>query len=186
MSGTRTEEGPPAASAVIGLGGNQGDRLAELRAGIAALDAHPGIEVLETSGVYESEYVGPGPDQPPYLNACAVVATRLAPRALLAALKGMERARGRDGETHMRPRTLDLDILLYGDLVMRTRDLEIPHPRLSERAFVLEPLAELGAGRRVPDSGQTVGDLCAMIRAADGRVARRRPDATLSPVTAPD
>jgi 2-amino-4-hydroxy-6-hydroxymethyldihydropteridine diphosphokinase len=171
-------------TAHIGLGSNLGDRLAELRAGVAALAAHPRIALRAASGVYESAYVGPGGPQGDYLNACVRVETDLAPRDLLAALKRIERARGRTGETHMRPRTLDLDILLFGDAVLREPDLGIPHPRLAERSFVLEPLAELDPALRLPDSGQTVGWLCAMMRAAEGRTARRRPESLLATLAA--
>ncbi|MBU0743200.1 2-amino-4-hydroxy-6-hydroxymethyldihydropteridine diphosphokinase [bacterium] len=176
----------PGTRAFVGLGSNLGDRLAELRAGLAALASHPRIETLAVSGVYESDYVGPGGPQAAYLNACACLLTELRPQALLAALKLIERGRGRTGETHMRPRALDLDILLYGDLVWREPDLTIPHARLIERAFVLEPLAELDAALILPDSGQTVGRLCAMIRAAHGRTAHRRPELLLSTVAAVD
>jgi len=164
----------------IGLGSNLGDRIAELRAGVAAMAAHPRIEVRALSGVFESAYVGPGEAQLDYLNACAAVATDLTPAALLAALKGIEQDRGRGGLTHMRPRTLDLDILLYGDLRVSETDLEIPHPRLAERAFVLAPLAELDPGLVLPDSGQTVARRCAMILSAEGRIANRRPEFVLS------
>jgi len=167
----------------LGLGGNLGDRLAELRAGLSALAGHPRLTVDAVSGVYESAYVGPGEPQADYLNACVRVVTDLAPRELLAALQGIERARGRAAGTHMRPRPLDLDILLYGELVASDPDLTIPHPRLTERAFVLEPLAELAPGLIVPDSGQTVARLCAMMRAVEGRTARRRPE-TLLPARA--
>lgn len=165
----------------VALGSNLGDRAAELRAGLAALAAHPQIAVQEISSVWESAYVGPGDAQPDYLNACARVATDLEPRALLAALKAIERARGRTGETHLRPRTLDLDILLWGAQHVDAPELEIPHPRLGERAFVLEPLAELDPELVPPDWGQTVADRCAMIRAAEGRTAHPRPEIVLSP-----
>jgi len=180
VSGAQTVEKRANARVFIGLGSNLGDRLAELHAGVAALAAHPRIETLAVSGVYESDYVGPGGPQAAYLNACVCVATALGPRELLAVAKGIERDRGRTGETHLKPRTLDLDILLYGDLVLRGSDLAIPHPRLAARAFVLEPLAELDAALILPDSRQTVGRLCAMIRAAHGRTARRRPELLLS------
>jgi len=164
----------------IGLGSNLGDRLAELRAGVMALADHPRIVIRALSGVFESAYVGPGETQPDYLNACAAVATDLAPTALLATIKGIERDRGRGGQTHMQPRTLDLDILLYGDLRVSEPDLDIPHPRLAERAFVLEPLAELDPDIVLPDSGQTVSRRCAMIRAVEGRHANRRSELMLS------
>jgi 2-amino-4-hydroxy-6-hydroxymethyldihydropteridine diphosphokinase len=164
----------------IGLGSNLGDRIAELQAGVTAMASHPRIEIRALSGVFESAYVGPGEAQPDYLNACAAVVTDLEPAALLAVLKGIEQDRGRASRTHMRPRTLDLDILLYGDLRMSEPDLEIPHPRLEERAFVLDPLAELDPDLVLPDSGQTVAQRCAMIHSTEGRITNRRSDFVLS------
>jgi len=182
---TRHVDGPARdVTTYLGLGGNLGDRLAELRAGLAAVAAHPRMAVRAVSGVYESAYVGPGEAQCDYLNACVRVETDLSPRELLAAIQGIERARGRAADSHMKPRRLDLDILLYGSVVLREPGLEIPHPRLAGRAFVLEPLAELDPGLILPDSGQTVAQLCAMIRAAEGRTARRRPETLLSALAA--
>ena len=169
-----------AASVFIGMGSNMGDRLLELQAGVAALTAHPGIAILALSGVYESTFVGPGDPQADYLNACAAVSTDLPPADLLMVLKRIEESRGRTGDTHMRPRTLDLDILLYDDRAIAEPDLVIPHPRLEQRAFVLEPLAELDPDLRLPDSGQTAGQRCAMIRDAEGRTAHRRHEFLLS------
>ena len=166
--------GSGAVIADVGLGSNVGDRLGELRAGIAALDVHPDVEVLAFSSVYESEYVGPG-RQAPYLNACVRVSTTLRPRLFLEALKRMEAERGRPVDSHMEPRTLDLDILLFGDRRISEPDLEVPHPRLRERAFVLEPLAELAGGEVLPDSGQTVREACDMMRSAAGPWVRPWP-----------
>ena len=173
--------GPERTVVHVALGSNLGDRVAELRAGLAAMAGHPRIRLRAASSVWESAYVGPGEAQPGYLNACVGLETELPPRELLAALKEMERARGRAGETHMRPRTLDLDILLYGDLRVDVPELQVPHPRLGERLFVLEPLSELAPDLTPPDWGQTVARRCAMIRAAEGRSARRRPEIVLSP-----
>lgn len=159
---------PTAATVFLGLGGNQGDRLACLRRGAQAVAALPGVRALAGSGVWESEYVGDGDGQPDYLNACLEIVTELAPRALLAALQGIERDCGRAPATHLLPRPLDLDILLYDGLVVDEPGLVIPHPRLRERAFVLEPLGELAADRELPDSGLTVDGVRAMIRAAGG------------------
>jgi 2-amino-4-hydroxy-6-hydroxymethyldihydropteridine diphosphokinase len=167
-------------TAVLGLGSNLGDRLAALRRGWAALSALPGVRPLDRSGIWETAYVGPGGEQPPYLNACARIATTLAPRDLLAALQRIERDCGRLPDTHLQPRPLDLDILLYGDLVADEPGLAIPHPRLRERAFVLEPLAELDPGLVLPDSGLTVGSVRAIIRAAGGPPVRPLPGGTLA------
>jgi 2-amino-4-hydroxy-6-hydroxymethyldihydropteridine diphosphokinase len=129
-------------TAHIGLGSNLGDRnsiLADAMAHIAAID---GVEVLARSPLIETDPVGP-PDQPRFLNGAAVVQTVLPPRGLLAALHGIEAAHGRDRSSEQRwgPRRLDLDLLLYEDLVIAEEGLTVPHPRLHERSFVLHPLA---------------------------------------------
>jgi 2-amino-4-hydroxy-6-hydroxymethyldihydropteridine diphosphokinase len=129
--------------AILGLGANLGDRAAALHGALGALGAQ-GIDVQRVSPVYETEYVGPGSPQPLYLNAVAVVHTRLAPLALLHVLRELETAAGRLPGTHGRPRSLDLDILYYGRSCVWHPQLVVPHPRLGERRFVLEPLADLG------------------------------------------
>ncbi|MBA4378313.1 MAG: 2-amino-4-hydroxy-6-hydroxymethyldihydropteridine diphosphokinase [Gemmatimonas sp.] len=171
---------PGEETVTLGLGSNLGDRLASLRRGWAAVGALDGVRPLDCSGIWETAYVGPGGAQPPYLNACARIATVLAPRALLTALQRIERDCGRPPATHLRPRILDLDILLFGDRLVREPDLVIPHPRLRERAFVLEPLAELDPGLILPDSGLTVGAVRAIIRAAGGPPVRPLPGGTLA------
>lgn len=148
---------------LIALGGNQGDRLGRLRAGVAALRSRDGIEIEAVSGVYETAYVGPG-EQAAYLNACARLRVRCEPGQLLAVLQGIEQAQGRRPDTHLQPRPLDLDILLFGERIVREADLEIPHPRMRERAFVLEPLAEIAGEVKFPDSGETVRAACDRIR----------------------
>lgn len=175
---------PPLVPEVVylGLGGNTGDRLANLRCGLFALLAHPEIRVEAFSAIWESEYVGPG-EQPPYLNACCRVRTGLAPSALLAVLKGLEERLGRAPGGHLLPRPLDLDILLFGDRVGADRLLSLPHPRLAERGFVLAPLAELAAALVLPDSGETVGAAWARIqRLADGPWLRPWPQGFLEPM----
>ena len=134
-------------SAWIGLGANLGDRLATLRTALSAMGALPGTRVQGVSSLYSSAPVDAG--GPDYLNAVAQVQTTLAPHALLAQLQAIEQAAGRERPYRNAPRTLDLDILLYGDEVIDTPTLTVPHPRLHERAFALCPLAEL-APDRVP------------------------------------
>lgn len=151
----------------LGLGSNQGDRLAALRGAAAAVAALPGTELIRRSRVWETEHVGRD-IQDPYLNACLEVRTSLEPLALLEKLKGIEAAAGRLPGGHRRPRPIDLDILLYGDLVLAGERLRVPHPELGRRAFVLEPLAEIAAAVASPESGETIGDLCAKIRRKDG------------------
>lgn len=175
---------PPLAPEVVylGLGGNIGDRLANLRRALFALLAHPEIRVEAFSAIWESEYVGPG-EQPPYLNACCQVRTGLAPSALLAVLKGLEERLGRAPGGHLLPRPLDLDILLFGDRTGTDRLLSLPHPRLAERGFVLAPLAELAPELVLPDSRETVAAAWARIqRLADGPWLRPWPQGFLEPV----
>jgi 2-amino-4-hydroxy-6-hydroxymethyldihydropteridine diphosphokinase len=127
-------------TAYIAIGTNLGDRLANLRAALAALA--PEIKALDESPVYETEpwgYV----DQPPFLNMALRAGTDLAPHDLLDRLKGIEATLGRIPSFHNGPRLIDLDILFYDDLVLDTPALVIPHPRLHERAFVLVPLAKI-------------------------------------------
>lgn len=128
------------ARATIGLGSNLGDSAALLRAALDALAAEH--ELLRVSAFYRSEPWGE-PDQPPFVNAVAVVATELAPEELLSGLKAIEERLGRVPSYRWGPRAIDLDILLYGDVRLDRPDLQIPHPRLHERAFVLVPLAEV-------------------------------------------
>jgi 2-amino-4-hydroxy-6-hydroxymethyldihydropteridine diphosphokinase len=165
----------------LGLGGNVGDRLRCLRQGLYALLTHPEIRVEGFSRVWESEYVGPGQQQP-YLNACCRVRTALAPAALLAVLKGVEERLGREPDTHLMPRPLDLDILLFGCRRGTGAELTLPHPRLAERGFVLAPLAELAPATVLPDSGETIAAAWARIqRLAGGPWLRPWPEGFLDP-----
>lgn len=169
-----------ASTVYLGLGSNLGDRLAQLRHALFAIATHPEIAVTAVSGAYETAYVGPGV-QDPYMNACVAVRTGLPPRVLLAVLQGTETRLGRRPDTHMQPRTIDLDILLYGDLIVRSTDLTLPHPRLAERAFVLVPLCEIAPQLRLPDSGETVTAACARIARRGGPWVRLLPDSELWP-----
>ena len=139
--------------AYIGLGANLGDREATMRAALAALDAVPGVRVVAVSTFRETDPVG-YLDQPRFLNAAAAVETDLDPRGVLDALLEVERELGRtrEGPRHG-PRTIDLDLLLFGDATLDEPGLTVPHPRLQERAFVLDPLADLDPGLVVPGLG---------------------------------
>ena len=139
--------------AYIGLGTNLGDRAAMLRAALEQLAAEPGVAVVGVSPVHETEPVGVT-DQPRFLNAAAAVETELPPRDVLDRLLGIERRLGRtrDGP-RFGPRTIDLDLLLYGDEVIDEPGLEVPHPRLHERLFALEPLLELEPQLELPGRG---------------------------------
>jgi len=140
------EHDPPAPEPVevlLGLGSNLGDRDAALSRALERLGSTPGVEVLEVSPFHESDPVG-GPPQPRYRNGAARLRTTLAPQAMLAVCKAIEREAGRVPGVRNAPRPLDLDILTFGREVLDTRDLVVPHPRLHERPFVLEPLRALG------------------------------------------
>jgi 2-amino-4-hydroxy-6-hydroxymethyldihydropteridine diphosphokinase len=144
--------------AAFGLGSNLGDRRAHLERAIAGLRGR--MEVVAVSAFRETLPVG-GPPQGPYLNAVAVVETGLGPRELLEAARALEAAAGRVRGERFGPRTLDVDLLLYGDRSIELDDLVVPHPRLKERRFVLEPLAEVAPGWTVPGAGATVEELLA-------------------------
>ncbi len=147
----------------IALGSNLGDRLANLSAGRDAVLRLPNISAQALqSRVYETEPVGTGPDAGPFLNAVIEVDSDAEPLTLLAALRGIESALGRPTR-HPRnaPRTLDLDILYIGDLVMSDDALILPHPRLHQRRFVLAPLNDIRPDLRLPGQSRTVADLLA-------------------------
>jgi 2-amino-4-hydroxy-6-hydroxymethyldihydropteridine diphosphokinase len=129
----------------VGLGSNLGDREETLRAAVARLSATPRVEVLSISSLRETDPVGPIADQPRFLNGVVALETALSPRELLDRLLEIEAELGRTREGPPGgPRTLDLDLLLYGDERVDEPGLRVPHPRLHERSFVLEPLEELG------------------------------------------
>jgi 2-amino-4-hydroxy-6-hydroxymethyldihydropteridine diphosphokinase len=140
--------------AYVALGANLGQREITLRAAVDALGAEEGIEVVAFSALRETEPVGVG-EQPLYLNGAVALETTLSARELLDRLHALEQRFGRvrvAGEHG--PRTLDLDLLLYGDAELDEPGLVVPHPRLHERRFVLEPLAELAPGLVVPGRGE--------------------------------
>lgn len=150
--------------AFISLGSNLGDREGQLRYALEALRATPGIHQLAVSRIYETDPVGP-PPQGPYLNAVAEVDTELEPRALLERLLRIESDAGRIRRgVRDEARTLDLDLLLYGDRCIEERELTVPHPRMHERCFVLEPLCELAPQRVHPRTGRTIAELAARVR----------------------
>jgi 2-amino-4-hydroxy-6-hydroxymethyldihydropteridine diphosphokinase len=150
--------------AYISLGTNLGDRAAELSRALAALAALPDTRVAALSPIFETAPVGP-PPQGPYLNAVAQLRTALAPRMLLDSLLAIEREAGRVRGERNAARTLDLDLLLYDACVIDEPGLRVPHPRLAERPFVLEPLAALAPALRHPVLGATISALAARVRA---------------------
>ncbi len=155
----------------LGLGSNIGDREANLRAAMVNISA-ANIQVLRESPVYETEPVGYA-NQHWFLNMVVEAETALFPMQLLARTGKIERALGRVRTIPNGPRTIDIDILLYGDAVVRTARLEIPHPRLHERRFVLAPLADLAPGLRHPLLRQTVRQLLDAAPAQAVRLARK-------------
>lgn len=145
--------------AYVGLGSNLGDREATLLRALELLAAEAGVAVTAVSAFRDTEPVG-YVDQPRFLNAVAAVDTELTARELLDRLLGVERSLGRrrDGP-RFGPRTVDLDLLLYGDATIEEPGLSVPHPRLGERRFVLEPLAELDPSLTLPDGRKVINML---------------------------
>ncbi|HOA34887.1 MAG TPA: 2-amino-4-hydroxy-6-hydroxymethyldihydropteridine diphosphokinase [Bacillota bacterium] len=144
-------------AAFIGLGSNLGDRMGYLREALTRLEQEP-VRLGKVSPLYETEPVG-GPLQGPYLNACATFETALSPVSLLRRLQQIETALGRVRRERWGPRTVDLDLLVYGNVIMRTPSLELPHPRLAERDFVLQPLKDIAPELLIPGTGKTVSQL---------------------------
>ena len=140
----------------IALGSNLGDRERLLREAITALE--PYLQQLRVSTLHETDPVGVG-DQPRFLNAAATGYTTLSARDLLHALLDIERQLGRERPFTGAARTLDLDLILYGDFIVNERDLVVPHPRFRARSFVLEPLAEIAPDWKDPVTGRTVREL---------------------------
>lgn len=159
---TRDELLPAPRDGVLALGANLGDRAATLADAVAELAATPGLEVTSVSPVVETDPVG-GPEQPDYLNAVVAIRSTLTPHALLAVCLGVERRHGRERRVRWAARTLDVDVVSYGDLVLDTPDLVLPHPRAATRAFVLAPWAALDPQARlaVPGGRARVADLLA-------------------------
>lgn len=155
------------ARAYLGLGSNLGHRRDNLAAAAAALDAAERVAVVEHSAVYETEPWGYR-EQPPFLNCAVGIDTLLSPAELLALCKEIEQRLGRRPGRRFGPRVVDLDILLYGNAIVNLTDpdLQIPHPRLHQRAFALLPLAEIARNVLHPVLGWTIGELAA---AVDGR-----------------
>jgi len=166
----------PGATAFVALGANLDDPTAQVTAAFGELAALPQTRLIKRSSLYRSAPVGYR-EQPDFINAVAQIETALAPRALLAALLAIEHSHGRVREFRNAPRTLDLDLLLYGGLQYHESGLTLPHPRLHERAFVLVPLAEIAPAVRIPGHG-TAADL---LRTVDTGGVEKLDAATISP-----
>ncbi len=157
--------------AAIALGANLGDAAATVRRAFAEVEALPGTRALARSALYRTAPVGLL-DQPAFVNACLKVETALAPRALLDGLLAIERRHGRVRDVPNGPRTLDLDILLYGDLALHEPGLTLPHPRLHERAFALAPLLDAWPDAIIPGRGAAA----ALREAVRDQAIERLPD----------
>ncbi len=156
--------------AFVGLGSNLGDRLGNLGAAVDRLAREPGFVLRRVSLAYESEPVGP--PQPHYLNAVAQVGTLLSARATLSRLHGIEEALGRVRREKWGSREIDLDLLLFGDSVIEETGLQVPHPLLAQRAFVLEPLCEVAPDFWHPLLRMTVDELRHRLPAGERGQAR--------------
>jgi 2-amino-4-hydroxy-6-hydroxymethyldihydropteridine diphosphokinase len=148
----------------LSLGSNMGDRQQNLDQALKLLSQR--MQVIKVSSVYDTEAVGPI-SQPRFLNLACEVKTRLAPEGLLTMVKGLELKMGRKGRTG-EPRIIDVDILLYGDTVVKTEALEIPHPRMAERQFVLVPLAEIAPDAVHPVLKKKIRELNKAIKEKQG------------------
>lgn len=160
--------GGVASSCAIALGSNLGDSYTNLENALKILAQTPGMILQAVSSWYLTKAVGP--PQPDYLNGCALLSVQMSPEALLETLLAIEAQFGRVRRDRWGPRTLDLDLLLFDDLILETPSLQIPHPRMRERAFVLVPLAEIAPEWVEPVSGHAIAQL---VQAVDCSGVRR-------------
>ncbi|WP_188189215.1 2-amino-4-hydroxy-6-hydroxymethyldihydropteridine diphosphokinase [Nonomuraea sp. SYSU D8015] len=161
--------------AVLALGSNLGNRFQILQGAVDALFDAPDLEFVKASPVYETDPVGGPPGQDPYLNAVVIAETTLEPRTLLERALSVENAFGRVRAEHWGPRTLDVDLVVVGDLVCDDPELTLPHPRAHERAFVLVPWSDVDPEGTLPGRGR----VCDLVEGLDTQGVRLRPDLTL-------
>ncbi|MBN2561501.1 MAG: 2-amino-4-hydroxy-6-hydroxymethyldihydropteridine diphosphokinase [Phycisphaerae bacterium] len=145
--------------AYIGLGSNMGRRKKNVAAALNALETTREIEVIQVSGLYETDPVGGPEDQPSFINAVAHLKTTLSPERLLAVCINIEESLGRKREIRWGPRTIDLDLLIYDEEIRATPELILPHPLMHERRFVMEPLVEISPNLVHPMLGQTAAEI---------------------------
>lgn len=148
---------------LIGLGSNLGDREQNLRQGLALLAEHPEVTLVAVSSFHATQPVGGPAGQGEFLNAAARVETGLSARALLALLHEIEARLQRERTIRWGPRTLDLDLLLYGDQIIDAPDIQVPHPLAHQRGFVLAPACEIAGEMRHPTLGKTLAELAVLL-----------------------
>lgn len=145
--------------AYVALGANLGDRAGNIRSALGKLHETPGVEVTTVSQLYENPAVGGAPDAPDFLNAAARLETTLGSHALLKRLLEVERELGRVRRERWEPRAIDLDLILYGNQIISSQELIVPHPLMHERRFVLQPLAEIAPDAVHPTLQMTIKGL---------------------------
>lgn len=164
-------EGRKLAQCAIALGSNLGNSLQTLNLAVAVLAHTPNMQLTARSHWYQTKAVGP--PQPDYFNGCITLQTSLKPHSLLQTLLAIEQQFGRERRERWGPRTLDLDLLLFDDLILDSSTLQIPHPRMAERAFVLVPLAEIAAHWVEPISGCAIADLVQKVDRAEVKIIKK-------------
>jgi len=165
------------ATAFISIGANLGKRVQTCEQALVRLDAHPALRLVRRSSLYETEPRG-DLDQPPFVNLAAELNTSLEPEDLLRLLEDTEVDLGRRPTRRWGPRVIDLDLLLYDQLILQTQTLVIPHPRMHERRFVLVPLEEIAPELRDPRTGRTFSEILSEMSETGGWV--RRLDASVN------